>query len=61
MSEIVSRVYYPEKCCEACVFGRGPHAEWCRFRHCPECGVTVTKSMCPEFPADRSCERSGAD
>ncbi len=19
----------PSKCCKACVFGRGPHAEWC--------------------------------
>jgi hypothetical protein len=21
----------PEMCCEACVFGSGPHAEWCPF------------------------------
>ncbi len=32
MSEqIVSRVYKPnpDKCCEACIFGRGEHVEWC--------------------------------
>jgi hypothetical protein len=31
MSEITSRVYQPNAamCCEACVFGRGEHAEWC--------------------------------
>jgi hypothetical protein len=33
MAEITSRPYQPdpETCCEACVFGRGEHAEWCRF------------------------------
>jgi hypothetical protein len=31
MGEIVSRRYQPnpDKCCEACVFGRGEHAAWC--------------------------------
>lgn len=29
MSGIVSRPYHPTACCEACVFGRGGHAEWC--------------------------------
>ena len=31
MTDLVSRVYSPdpEKCCEACVFGRGPHAAFC--------------------------------
>jgi hypothetical protein len=29
----------PEMCCEACVFGRGEHAEWCYVRTatCPMC------------------------
>lgn len=27
--KIVSRPYKPVRCCEACVFGRGPHADWC--------------------------------
>lgn len=33
MSEIVSRPYQPDpkQCCEACVWGRGPHAEWCQL------------------------------
>ena len=26
---LVSRPYRPAACCEACVFGRGEHAEWC--------------------------------
>jgi hypothetical protein len=30
MSEIISRPYHPAQCCEACVFGRGEHADWCR-------------------------------
>jgi len=21
----------PEKCCEACIFGRGKHADWCTY------------------------------
>jgi hypothetical protein len=31
MRELTSRPYRPdpEKCCEACAFGRGPHAAWC--------------------------------
>ena len=29
MSEIKSRPYNPDKCCEACCFGRGGHASWC--------------------------------
>jgi hypothetical protein len=30
-AELISRPYEPnpEHCCEACVFGRGDHAEWC--------------------------------
>jgi hypothetical protein len=30
-SDLVSRVYQPdpEKCCERCAFGRGPHAGFC--------------------------------
>ena len=30
-SDLVSRVYKPDaaQCCEACVFERGKHAEWC--------------------------------
>ena len=34
MAELVSRPYNPdpEYCCEACVFGRGEHAEWCEKR-----------------------------
>ena len=31
MSEIKSRPYNPDKCCEACCFGRGGHAPWCSF------------------------------
>lgn len=31
MSDIVSRPFHPgDKCCEACVFGSGEHAEWCK-------------------------------
>ena len=39
MSEITSRPYRPEQCCEACVFGRGEHAEWCEksVGHCERC------------------------
>lgn len=36
---IQSRDYRPnpEFCCEACVFGRGPHAEWCeKQKHAAE-------------------------
>lgn len=33
MSDLQSRPYRPEKCCEACVFGRGEHAEWCTMLH----------------------------
>jgi hypothetical protein len=31
MSDIVSRPFHPdpEYCCEACVFGRGEHSDWC--------------------------------
>jgi hypothetical protein len=29
VADIVSRPYQPDACCEACVFGRGEHAEWC--------------------------------
>lgn len=31
MSDLVSQPYHPDPdhCCEACVFGRGPHADWC--------------------------------
>jgi hypothetical protein len=31
MGDITSRPYRPsgDWCCEACVFGRGEHAEWC--------------------------------
>ncbi len=34
MSDIRSMPYRPDKdhCCEACVFGRGEHAEWCGRR-----------------------------
>ncbi|MEN6537694.1 MAG: hypothetical protein ABFD89_28840 [Bryobacteraceae bacterium] len=33
MSDIVSRRYRPnpDKCCEACCFGQGEHADWCKF------------------------------
>src|ERR1700690_3328585 len=29
----------PAHCCEACVFGRGEHAEWCEWVtiYCPTC------------------------
>lgn len=29
---ITSRPYKPLRCCENCVFGSGPHAEWCEKR-----------------------------
>ena len=31
MADLMSRPYQPnpDYCCEACVFGRGEHAEWC--------------------------------
>lgn len=31
MSDLISRPYRPspKMCCEACVFGRGPHSPWC--------------------------------
>ena len=31
MGDIISRPYRPsgDWCCEACVFGRGRHSEWC--------------------------------
>jgi DNA gyrase inhibitor GyrI len=31
MADLQSRPYKPDPaaCCEACVFGRGKHAEWC--------------------------------
>ncbi len=31
MTELRSRPYQPNpaKCCEACCFGRGEHAQWC--------------------------------
>lgn len=31
MADLQSRPYQPDEsqCCEACVFGRGEHAEWC--------------------------------
>jgi hypothetical protein len=34
MADLVSRPYAPdpERCCQACVFGRGEHAEWCAAR-----------------------------
>jgi hypothetical protein len=34
MGDITSRPYRPsgDWCCEACVFGRGEHAEWCSRR-----------------------------
>lgn len=34
MADLMSRPYKPDPaaCCEACVFGRGEHAEWCRER-----------------------------
>jgi hypothetical protein len=38
MTDLTSRRYEPnpEHCCEACVFGRGAHADWCEW------GDTVT-------------------
>jgi len=32
MTDLNSRPYNPspEKCCEACIFGTGEHAEWCK-------------------------------
>jgi len=32
MSDLISMPYKPDtaKCCEACVFGTGAHADWCR-------------------------------
>lgn len=56
MSEqIVSRVYQPnpEKCCEACVFGTGAHAEWCssldmearRKSLADECGEGIANAV----------------
>ena len=31
VDNITSRAYRPNKdvCCEACVFGRGEHSDWC--------------------------------
>jgi hypothetical protein len=36
MSDLMSRPYKPDpaRCCEACAFGRGEHAEWCVVRTC---------------------------
>jgi len=58
MSDFTSRVYRPdpEQCCEACVFGRGVHAEWCpgwvvqRPSPCEICGhVCVHADWCLRY------------
>jgi hypothetical protein len=28
-TNITSRPFHPDQCCERCVFGRGEHAGWC--------------------------------
>ena len=59
MESIVSRVFQPDaaQCCEACVFGRGEHAAWCRFitLDCPLCAGTRLRF---DRVADPSRERA---
>lgn len=48
---ISSREYRPDprQCCEACVFGRGQHAEWC----------TAAAARQPKWPHIRARRRIG--
>lgn len=42
MSNLISRPYHPNMCCERCVFGTGEHADWCCFTTpCAICGRPV--------------------
>ncbi len=59
MTDLTSRRYNPspEHCCEACVFGRGEHADWCWI--CPRCGKAVDLRDCPDaWPGAHECKAS---
>ncbi len=48
MSDLMSRPYKPgAKCCEACVFGRGKHAEWCKPLSVRCCHVECDEAAAP--------------
>jgi len=55
MADVQSKPYKPDAkmCCEACVFGRGPHAWWCWL--CRSCGKRVSLLENPEFPGAHQC------
>jgi hypothetical protein len=70
MSDLTSRPFRPspEKCCEACVFGKGEHADWClkrpdaRYQHtatllklaCESCGKVLPIHITTVHVADRA-------
>jgi len=43
-----SNPYHPDpaKCCEACIFGRGKHADWCDQApsECRDCGYKTANA-----------------
>ena len=41
----------PEKCCNRCVFGRGPHAPWCESDHIAK-GLDLSEKLNREIKRD---------
>ena len=52
----------PQQCCEACVFGRGEHAEWCSQYVCPHCTVPWSQIYdCSSPNCDCECHETEPD
>lgn len=48
----------PEKCCEACAFGRGPHKMWLHYPDCRMC-QEIKDGFGPRHDASPRCQSGG--